>query len=289
MKKSTILAVILGLACAMGASVSSAHNTKIKAYWAASGLFGPFNIRGLIPALPEDRARDITIPVPMWIIDHPKGIVVFDTGNNVALNEGGCESHWGAGSCNFLKPSQKRSDVIDMQLKKLGYTIDDVVAVVSSHSHLDHIGNIEMFPNALHIMQKQELYQAWWPEKFQRASGAHVMADYDDARDFNYLALDGDFDVFGDGSIIVLSAPGHTLGNQSMKLKFANGDTFVIAQDALWMRENLEGYPAGLNFSVKTYFESADKLKAMADLEGAELFFGHDEQQWQEKGGRWYK
>ena len=39
MKKSTILAVILGLACAMGASVGSAHNTKIKAYWAASGMF----------------------------------------------------------------------------------------------------------------------------------------------------------------------------------------------------------------------------------------------------------
>ena len=65
--------------------------------------------------------------------------------------------------------------------------------------------------------------------------------------------------------------------------------TFIIAQDALWMRENLEGYPAGLNFSVKSYFESADRLKSMADLEGAELFFGHDEQQWKEKGGRWYK
>ena len=90
----------------------------------------------------------------------------------------------------------------------------------------------------------------------------------------------------------MLSAPGHTLGNQSMKLKFRNGDTFIIAQDALWMRENLEGYPAGLNFSVKTYFESANRLKSMADLEGGvdcELFFGHDEQQWKEKGNRWYK
>ena len=55
------------------------------------------------------------------------------------------------------------------------------------------------------------------------------------------------------------------------------------------MRENLEGFPAGLNFSVKTYFESADRLKAMADLEGAELFFGHDEAQWKAKGNRWYK
>ncbi len=288
MKKSTIFAVILGLACAMGASVGSAHNTKIKAYWATSGLFGPFDIRGLIPALPESRSRMITIGVPMWIIDHPKGLVVFDTGNNVAISDGNCLSHWVKGNCDFLKPSQKRSDVIDMQLKKLGYSVNDVKVVVTSHSHLDHIGNIEMFPNALHILQKRELYQAWWPEKFQRG-GAHVMADYDDARDFNYLAIDGDFDIYGDGAITVLDAPGHTLGNSSLKLKFGDGSTFVIAQDALWMRENLEGYPAGLNFSVKTYFETADRLKAMADLEGAELFFGHDEQQWKEKGNRWYK
>ena len=226
----------------------------------------------------------------MWIIDHPKGLVVFDTGNNVALNSpGGCEKHWSPGQCGFLKPSQKRSDVIDMQLKKLGYSVDDVKVVVSSHSHLDHIGNIEMFPNALHILQKTELYQAWWPEKFQRGSNAHIMADYDGARDFNYLALDGDFDIYGDGAITVLNAPGHTLGNQSMRLKFADGHTIVIAQDALWMRENLEGFPAGLNFSVKTYFESADRLKAISDLEGAELFFGHDEQQWKDKGNRWYR
>ncbi len=289
MKKSTIFAVILGLACAMGASVGSAHNTNIKAYWAASGIFGPFPIRGLIPSLPEDRARDITIPISMWIIDHPKGVVVFDTGNNIAISDGNCKTYWVPGNCDFLKPSQRRADVIDMQLKKLGYSVNDVKVVVTSHSHLDHIGNIEMFPNALHILQKRELYQAWWPEKFQRGSGAHVMADYDNARDFNYLAIDGDFDIYGDGAITVLDAPGHTLGNSSLKLKFRNGDTFIIAQDALWMRENLEGYPAGLNFSVKTYFESADRLKAMSDLEGAELFFGHDEQQWKEKGDRWYK
>jgi hypothetical protein len=70
-----------------------------------------------------------------------------------------------------------------------------------------------MFPNAIHVIQKKELYQAWWPEKFQRG-GAHVMADYDDARDFTYFELNGDYDLlngdydlFGDGSVVVSSAP----------------------------------------------------------------------------------
>lgn len=287
MKKSGIVAALFGLACVVGSPAVSAQ-ADMKAYWATSGMFGPFDIRGLIPTLPEDRSRMITIAIPMWIIDHPKGLVVFDTGNNVAISDGGCLSHWVKGNCDFLKPSQKRSDVIDMQLKKLGYDVSKVKAVITSHSHLDHIGNIEMFPNALHVVQKRELYQAWWPEKFQRG-GAHVMADYDGARDFNYLELDGDYDLFGDGAITVLSTPGHTLGNQSLKLRFKSGQTFVIAQDAIWMRENLEGYPAGLNYSVKDYFASVNRLKSMRDLENGELFFGHDEQQWKEKGNKWYR
>ena len=70
----------------------------------------------------------------MWVIDHPKGLVVFDTGNNVAISDGNCKTYWAAGNCDFLKPSQKRDDVIDMQLKKLGYSADKVKVV----DHLAH-------------------------------------------------------------------------------------------------------------------------------------------------------
>ena len=60
----------------------------------------------------------------------------------------------------LLEAQQKRDDVIDRQLQKLGYKVDDVKIVITSHSHLDHIGNIEMFPKAIHVLQKKELYQA---------------------------------------------------------------------------------------------------------------------------------
>jgi glyoxylase-like metal-dependent hydrolase (beta-lactamase superfamily II) len=281
MKKSGIAALLLGVACIVGTSGAYAQ----RLYWAASGLFGPFNIQGLIPTYPE--ARDIKVPVNMWILDHPKGLVVFDTGNNVAISDGNCKSHWVAGFCDFLKPSQTRADVIDRQLQKQGFKVSDVKAVVHSHSHLDHIGNIEMFPNAIHVIQKKELYQAWWPEKFQRG-GAHVMADYDGAVDFNYLELNGDYDLFGDGSVIVLSTPGHTLGNQSMKVKLKSG-TVLLSQDAIWMEENLEGYPAGLNYSVLDYTNSVNRLKHMRDLEGAKLWFGHSIKQYEAMGNKWHQ
>lgn len=291
MRKATIVAAVVGLASLFGASAQAADGVKV--YWTTSGKFGPFPITGLIPTVPKEKQRDITIPVSMWVIDHPKGLMVFDTGNNVAISDGAdhCKKYWAPGNCDFLKPSQTRADVIDSQLKTLGYDVSKVKIVVSSHSHLDHIGNIEMFPNAIHVLQKKELYQAWFPEKFQgrTSPGTFVMADIDNAREFNYLELEGDYDLFGDGSVMVLSTPGHTLGHQSLKVKLGSGKTIILAQDAIWMQENLDGYPAGLNYSVMDYTKSLNRLKFMRDLEGAEIFMAHDQDQFAKMGNKWYK
>jgi hypothetical protein len=124
MKKAGITAALLGVAMLAGSTLASAQTVR-GIYWTASGVFGPFPITGLIPTVPKEKQRDITIPISMWIIDHPKGLVVFDTGNNVAISDGNCKSYWAAGNCDFLKPSQKRSDVIDEQLKKVGFSADN--------------------------------------------------------------------------------------------------------------------------------------------------------------------
>jgi glyoxylase-like metal-dependent hydrolase (beta-lactamase superfamily II) len=287
MKKLGILAALFALLF----TLASPAGAQVKGvYWASSGFFGPFPITALIPSVPKEKARDVTIPVSMWVIDHPKGLVVFDTGNNNAVSDGKCKSHWAAGNCDMLKPSQKREDVIDSQLKKIGYSADQVKAVITSHAHLDHIGNIKMFPKAVHVIQKKEMYQAWWPEKFQRDGGVFVVGDFDGpARDFNYLELNGDYDLFGDGSVTILSTPGHTLGHQSVKVKLASGTTMVMTQDAVWMQENMDGYPAGLNYSIKDYSDSVTRLKMIRDLENAKMYYGHDQDQWKAGGGKWYK
>ncbi|PYM35744.1 MAG: hypothetical protein DME17_11620, partial [Candidatus Rokuibacteriota bacterium] len=241
MRRLGFVAALLGMLCV----IPSAGFAQVRGvYWTTSGKFGPFKMSGLIPTIPKDKDRDITIPVSMWVIDHPKGLVVYDTGNNAAVADGKCKAYWAEGMCDFLKPSLRRDDVIDQQLKKLGYSPEQVKVVITSHAHLDHIGNIKLFPKAIHVIQKKELYQAWWPEKFQRGP-AFVMGDFDGAaRDFNYLELDGDYDLFGDGAVTVLSTPGHTLGHQSVRIHLASGKTLVLTQDAIWMKENLEGYPA---------------------------------------------
>ncbi len=287
MKKFGLIASMLATLCITTAPAAQSQEL----YWATSGFFGPFNIQGLIPTYPE--AKQITIPVSMWVLKHPKGVVVFDTGNNVAISDSmdNCKKYWAAGNCDFLKPNQKRSDVIDMQLKKLGLSVDDVKAVVHSHSHLDHIGNIGMFPKAIHVMQKKELYQGWWPEKIQgrAVNGSFVLADIAAARDFNYLELDGEYDLFGDGTVKLIPTPGHTIGHQSMKVKLPKTGSVIITQDAVWMQENMDGYVAGLNYSVKDYTDSVNKIKMMRDLEGAQVLMSHDANQFAKLGDRWHK
>lgn len=291
MKKTGIVAALIGAACFASSLTANAQVKQV--YWTSSGMFGPFPITGLIPTIPKDKQRDITIPVSMFVIDHPKGLVVFDTGNNKAISDGAanCKAYWAPGNCDFLKPSQRAEDVIDMQLKKLGHSADKVKVVISSHSHLDHIGNIESFPNAIHAIQKKELYQAWFPEKFQGRTtpGTFVMADIDNAREFNYLELEGDYDLFGDGTVMILSTPGHTQGHQSVKVKMASGRSIIMSQDAIWMQENLDGHPAGLNYSVQDYTKSVNRLKFMRDLEGADIFMAHDGDQYAKHGARWHK
>ena len=287
MKKTGLLASMLAALCI--STAPSAQSQEL--YWTTSGFFGPFNIQGLIPTYPK--AKDITIPVSMWILKHPKGVVVFDTGNNVAISDGAdnCKKYWAAGSCDFFKPSQTRGDVIDQQLAKVGIKVDDVKVVISSHSHLDHSGNIAMFPKAIHVFQKKELYQGYWPEKFQgrETNGAFVLNDLVAARNYNYMELEGDYDLFGDGTVQILSTPGHTLGHQSLKVKLPQTGSVIISQDAIWMQENADGYVAGLNFSVQAWSNSANRLKFMRDLEGAKLFFPHDAGQFEKNGRKWMK
>jgi glyoxylase-like metal-dependent hydrolase (beta-lactamase superfamily II) len=290
MKKLTIAVAILVMVCVGASSVAAMSHGAAgpKVFWTASGLFGPLPISVLLPSYPKDQDHDIMIPINMWIIDHPKGLILFDTGNNVAISDGNCTSHWNEGFCGLLQPSQTRADVIDKQLEKVGFSAGDVKIVITSHSHLDHIGNIEMFPDAIHVIQKKELYQAWWPEKFQRG-GAHVVADYDDARDFTYFELNGDYDLFGDGSVVVISTPGHTLGHQSVKVRMAETGTVILAQDAVWVKENLEGHPAGLNYSILDYTNSVNRIKMIRDIENAQVWMGHSMEQYEVMGEKWYQ
>src|SRR5712692_7533397 len=101
-------------------------------------------------------------PVSFYVITHPKGNVMFDTGNNdhTITNP---DVRWGPLAKGFgLKRTQ--NDAMAAQMAKIGLKTSDIKYVAVGHMHLDHGGNISQFPNATLIVQNDEMKAAWWPD-----------------------------------------------------------------------------------------------------------------------------
>ena len=93
------------------------------------------------------------------------------------------------------------------QLAEIGVKPDDVNFIAASHTHFDHIGNVNLFPKSVLLAQKAE-YQWPLPKGGPRFNPAHPVTQ-----------IEGDHDVFGDGSAVLLATPGHTPGHQSFLLR----------------------------------------------------------------------
>ena len=247
---------------------------KMRLYQVSSGVMQMD--KGFLTAM-RDVGKIIRVPIAMYIIDHPRGLVLYDTGNNVAVSDGKCETHWGK-LCQSFQPIQRRDEVIDKWLEKFGYSVDDVKYVIVSHMHLDHAGNVEMFPDATIVVQKEEMRTAWWPEKWQ--AGAFVLGDYDDARDYDYLQLTGDFDLFGDGKIVIWDTKGHTQGHQSVMVKLENTGTLLLVGDAVYTPENEAGVTPGITWNTYESMQSIERLKMLRDAHDGELWYSHGIEQY---------
>ncbi|MGH7421784.1 MAG: N-acyl homoserine lactonase family protein, partial [Candidatus Rokuibacteriota bacterium] len=149
-------------------------------------------------------------PVSFYVIKHPKGNVMFDTGNNDKTITN-ADGWWGPLAKGFgLKMTQ--NDAIPVQLAKIGLKTSDIKYVVAGHMHLDHGGNVSQFPNSTLVVQNDEMKAAWWPDPGY--SIYYIPGDFADTKKMNVVRLEGDLDLFGDRSIEIRRAPGHTPGSQ---------------------------------------------------------------------------
>ena len=156
-------------AAAAGLAVSTAQAQDIRMYAFSSGALtlGKGILQNLAPLDPP-----IQIPVGFYVIRHPKGNVLFDTGNNDKLITD--PSYWPAAHM-AMKPVTTPDVAIDVQLKKIGLSPDDINYVVLSHMHLDHGGNVAKFPKSTIVVQKDEIRNAFWPEP--GTGGPYVLDD----------------------------------------------------------------------------------------------------------------
>jgi len=145
----------------------------------------------------------IKVPVGFFVVMHPKGNVLFDTGNNDKIITD--PSYWGP-FFKSLNPVNTPEVAIDAQLAKIGLKPDDITYVVIGHLHLDHGGNVGKFPNSTLIVQKDEIRNAFWPEP--GTAGPYIPGDVAPLRSdlgkatpnkYKMVQLTGDMDIFGDG------------------------------------------------------------------------------------------
>jgi glyoxylase-like metal-dependent hydrolase (beta-lactamase superfamily II) len=224
------------------------------------------------------------IPVPWFLIKHPKGNVVIDGGNaaEVAHDPRG---HWGDVLAAYM-PVMDPSENCVAQCASVGVAPDQVRYVVQSHLHLDHTGAIGRFPNATHIVQRLEWDYAFDPDWF--AKGAYIRQDFDRPRvDWKFLGGEytDNFDLFGDGTIRMIFTPGHSPGHQSFLVRLPNTGPVLLCIDAAYTMDhwNEKALP-GLVCSSVDAARSVRKLRKIAEDTGAMVVTGHDPDAWRSLG-----
>lgn len=173
--------------------------------------------------------RLIETRVGMFVLEHARGLLLFDTGAAPECVDD-LPGWWGAGMAEAFPYQLRAEDIIDEQLRALGYKPGDVRHVVLSHLHLDHAGGMKLFPQARFYVQAHELARALWPGPLFQND--YVLADLLPTRRFEIRALDGDADLFGDGSVRVLATPGHTRGHCSLLLRLPTTGAVLLPGDA---------------------------------------------------------
>lgn len=209
-------------------------------------------------------------PIPAYLIEHPKGRALFDTGLALRVRPlAQAEARAGRKTFEFDDGAD-----IGAQLRAAEIDPRSVAWIVNSHLHTDHCGGNEAAPNARVLIQKSELAPA------RDLSGGPLY----DRRDFDtgqpYVQICGEHDLFGDGSVTVFPTFGHTPGHQSMRLRLAGGHV-VLAGDCCYLKRSLDLLRASPG--------DADQAQALATLRrlhelrctGERIFYGHDGEFWQ--------
>jgi len=208
----------------------------------------------------DAQGTKITTPVSSWLVVHPKGTLVFDTGISCEALPDPAGRLGKRIAALFAIRSRAGEDVVS-QLATLGLKPDDIRYVVNSHFHFDHCGCNESFPRAQFLVQRAELALA------RAERNRYNAKDWD--HPLEYVEIDGE-----------LPTPGHTAGHQSLWIR-EGGRQLVLTGDACYTREHLEKTILPSNtFDASRMTDSLAMLRGMQDRKGVELFFGHDAEQW---------
>jgi glyoxylase-like metal-dependent hydrolase (beta-lactamase superfamily II) len=216
--------------------------------------------------LTREQVPDSDMSVPVFLVVHPRGTLVWDTGLGDRFADG------------KEMPANKSWQVqrtVRSQLAEIGYKPEAITYLAISHSHGDHTGNANDYAASTWLVQKAER-DLMFGEKPPRTYDA-----YKALKDSKTKLLEGDYDVFGDGSVVIKSTPGHTPGHQALYVRLTSRQPVVLSGDLYHFPQErtLDKVPT-FEFNKDQTRASRAALEAFMKLAGAELWIQHDTATW---------
>jgi glyoxylase-like metal-dependent hydrolase (beta-lactamase superfamily II) len=179
--------------------------------------------------LTRQEVRNTNMSVPCYLVAHPRGALLFDTGlPDTARGRPFNESPLGGGA----KPSSTSyfmlvTQALRGQLAAIGFPSNRIDYLALSHFHPDHAGNANEYASSTWLVQRPE-HEAMFGAKVPPEA---INPAYRALKDSKTRILDGDHDVFGDGTVVLKSTPGHTPGHQSLYVKLPRTGGVVLSGD----------------------------------------------------------
>ena len=174
-----------------------------------------------------------------FLVHHPKGDLLFDTGFGQKLDEHARTMPWLMRQIATYSQSRTVGD----QMASAGYRTDNLVGVVLTHAHWDHVSGLNSLPPSVKV----------WVSGAERSfisSHAPMTALINSFENVNYreyrfdggpyLGFPSSFDVWGDGSIVLVPAPGHTPGSIIAFISLSSGNRYALLGDLVWQIEGIE-------------------------------------------------
>jgi N-acyl homoserine lactone hydrolase len=222
----------------------------------------------------EGEKGTITVPIPAYLIEHSKGRALFDSGLHLQAQLDP-EGYIGVEALKYQSFHFHAGEEVSARLAAMQIAADQVDFVINSHLHYDHSGGNAQVPNAQVVVQSREWAHA---KAAADENQGYLSKDFDTGQ--KVRQVDGEHDLFGDGSVVCLPTYGHTPGHQSLRVRTEAGGEFILCGDACYLKRSLETLHApGVIADKAAALAVFHRLREM-QARGARIMFGHDPDFW---------
>jgi N-acyl homoserine lactone hydrolase len=233
-------------------------------------------LTGQLAYLMEGGEGEVRLPIPAYLIEHPKGTVLFDTGMHPDCQHDPV-ARVGKRIQGLFRFAYHPGEEVSARLQSMGRDPAKIDIIVNSHLHFDHVGGNALIPNATVLVQRREWAAGMDPEL--AALRGFNRRDFDLGH--TVKQIDGEHDLFGDGSVVCLPTHGHTPGHQSLRLRLVSGEA-VLAGDACYFCQTLRERRLPKNVHDREQMHASLEKLAQLQTAGAKIFFGHDDTFWKD-------